>query len=114
MCFDSSQCGNPAISFNGTSPVTVISLDEQEVKPIDQQFNVGRDVVVQELMTVVDLADPKCSSLGEPGNPVELVYATYQGELWIHDPRFVSRFSSLSSFSIFLLLTFDSTSGTLR
>mmetsp|Transcript_3881 Transcript_3881/g.6489 ORF Transcript_3881/g.6489 Transcript_3881/m.6489 type:complete len:2423 (+) Transcript_3881:72-7340(+) len=87
VCFDS-KCGNPQIDFDGGSPATVLTLDENEVVPIDEQTNAGRDPLLQDLITTTTLSDLKCSSIGEPGNPVDAIFGTYKGELWLHDPRF--------------------------
>jgi len=86
-----SQGGNPSIEFSlEKQPNTLISLQNNQVTPIDQQYIQDAVPAIQELLVTRDLSDPVCSSIAEPGNPIDAVFATYNGEYWIHDPRFVS------------------------
>lgn len=87
--------GNPPINFDpsiGASPnVLITSLSTSNAQPIDSQyFQDSANFPVQELILTQDLSDAVCSSLREPGNPINPVFATFEGQYWMHDPRFVS------------------------
>lgn len=84
------QGGNPSVAFEGATPNVLISLNDDEISPIDVQYVRGDGPSVQEVIVTKSLSDSKCASIGETGNPIDPVYAMYKGELWIHDPRFVS------------------------
>lgn len=89
------QGGNPSIEFPADrQPNVLVSIEDDEATPIDQQYILGAVPSVQELLVVMDLADAACSVIGEPGNPANQVVAFYKGEYWIHDPRFVSQIVS--------------------
>lgn len=88
--------GNPIVSFEGDiEPYTKISIANYEAASngVDTEYFQDRLPAVQEILTGRDLSDPLCSSIGEPGNPVNTVIATYRGALYVHDPRFVSVFA---------------------
>jgi hypothetical protein len=84
--------GNPSIMFSGNElPKTLIRISNKEdAKPIDTQYIKGAIPAIQEILVTSDLSDPICSSLANPGNPVDAVFAKFNGNYWIHDPRFVS------------------------
>jgi hypothetical protein len=83
--------GNPLITFSGNElPKTLITIANDEVTPIDTQYIKGAVPPVQDLSVISDLSDPTCPSLANPGNPVDAVFAKFNQEYWIHDPRFVS------------------------
>jgi hypothetical protein len=85
--------GNPIIQFDasiGAIPNVVITLTSVDAQPVDTAFFEKSAVKVQELILVKDLTDTICQSLKEPGNPINPVFALYDGVYWIHDPRYVS------------------------
>jgi hypothetical protein len=85
------QGGNPSVEFvDGQQPNIRISIETSQATPIDQQYMQEESIAIQELLITTDLTDPACSSIGEPGNPSSPVFAIYDGDYWIHDPRFVS------------------------
>lgn len=97
--------GNPPISFDGTEPHTKIAIANNEARAIDENFIAGRTPAVQEIIIIRALSDDKCTTIGEPGNPFDTVIATYNGELWVHDPRFVS-IASYCSVNPFLVCVY--------
>lgn len=84
--------GNPIVAFEGIEPHTKISIDNDEASTngVDTEYFEGRLPAVQEILIGRDLSDPQCNSIGEPGNPVDTIIASYRGALYVHDPRFVS------------------------
>ena len=79
------------ITFSGNElPKTWITIADDEVTPIDTQYIQGAVPAIQELFVTSDLSDSICPTLANPGNPVDAVFAKFNGEYWIHDPRFVS------------------------
>lgn len=82
--------GNPPIEFNsGVQPNALVQINS--ATPIDSKYFVGgNNEAVQEIILTQDLSDAVCSSLGEPGNPLNPVFGFYDGKYWMHDPRFVS------------------------
>lgn len=88
------QGGNPIIQFNllgGSLPATVVTLSRNEVVPVDTNFFRDEKISTQELILASDLSDPACSSIAEHStNKFVTVFGLYEGEYWIHDPRFVS------------------------
>jgi len=85
--------GNPGIDFDSSinaNPNIVINLSSSNASPIDEEYFENEVVTVQELILTQELSDTICDSLGEPGNPINPVFAMYNGIYWIHDPRFVS------------------------
>jgi hypothetical protein len=83
--------GNPSIQFmGGELPKTLIVMANEEAIPIDTKYITGAVPAVQELLVTSYLSDPICSSIAEPGNPIDAVFAKYNGDYWFHDPRFVS------------------------
>jgi hypothetical protein len=85
--------GNPAIQFDssiGANPNIVIQLSTSNAVPVDSQYFQKSSVKDQEIMLTRDLSDAVCQSIKEPGNPINPVFALYNGVYWIHDPRFVS------------------------
>lgn len=84
--------GNPAVEFNsGATPNILVSLSNADASPADTTYFQYESVQVQELILTSDLSDAACSSIGEPGNPVNPVFATFGGNYFMHDPRFVSK-----------------------
>jgi hypothetical protein len=88
------QGGNPIIQFSllrGSLPETVVTLSRNEVVPVDTNFFRDEKISAQELILASDLSDPACSSIAEQStNKFFTVFGLYEGEYWIHDPRFVS------------------------
>jgi hypothetical protein len=85
--------GNPTIQFDssiGADPNILINLSQADVTPYDSKYFVKSVVKVQEIQLIRDLSLSVCASLHEPGNPINPVFALYDGVYWIHDPRFVS------------------------
>jgi hypothetical protein len=96
--------GNPAIQFDSSinaTPNALVTLSLANAKPIDEQYfnnqvlqNSPTSSIpvtsIQELILTETLSDEVCASLGEPGNPINPVFALFEGSYWIHDPRFVS------------------------
>lgn len=86
--------GNPPVNFDptiGAGPNVLINLSSSDAQPIDTQYFQGSpDFPVQELILTSDLSDAICASLREPGNPLNPVFARFQNQYWMHDPRFVS------------------------
>ena len=89
------QGGNPIIQFNflgGRLPVTILTLSRNEVQPVDTNFFRDEKIFPQELILASDLSDPVCISIAE--QTTDKIFTTafglYEGEYWIHDPRFVS------------------------
>lgn len=96
--------GNPAIQFDSSiyvTPNVLVNLSLANAKPIDEKYFTNQRIVTrttstpitsfQELILTQTLSDAVCDSLGEPGNPIDPVFALFNGSYWIHDPRFVSR-----------------------
>ena len=85
--------GNPIIQFDssiGADPNILIDLSLADATPYDSKYFVKSAVKVQEIQLTRDLSLNVCASLHEPGNPINPVFARYDGVYWIHDPRFVS------------------------
>jgi hypothetical protein len=85
--------GNPAIQFDASLNITpgiVVNLSPINAKPIGLKYFQKETVKEQLLILTQNLTDGICATLGRPGNPMQPVFALYQGEYWIHDPRFVS------------------------
>ena len=96
--------GNPAIQFDSsinTTPNKLVNLSPANSKPVDDRYfrnqvlrtsqNSSTSITsIQELILTETLSDAVCASLGEPGNPIDPVFALFEGSYWIHDPRFVS------------------------
>jgi hypothetical protein len=92
-CYDlyfNGVSGNPPIKFEGMEPHTKIVVQGNEAQAVDGFYFEARTPSVQEIIVTKDLSDSSCKSIGEPGNPFDTVIASYGGELWVHDPRFVS------------------------
>ena len=97
--------GNPAIQFDlplNVTPNVLVSLTLANAQPIDEKYfknqrsqaTTSTTTLIpsaQELILTDNLSDAVCDSLGEPGNPINPVFALFDGFYWIHDPRFVSR-----------------------
>ena len=103
------QGGNPTIQFvGGSPPQSVINIATSDgslkLRAVDQQYYANATPAVQDLLLVSSLTDPICSKLTQPGNPIDLVLALYDGKYWIHDPRHVRPFSSPYSREILLLV----------
>ena len=87
------EFGNPGIDFDSSinaNPNVLINLSSSNAIPIDEKYFENESVTVQELILTQDLSDTICDSLGVSGNPINPVFAMYDGIYWIHDPRFVS------------------------
>jgi hypothetical protein len=85
--------GNPEINFDssiGANPNILINLSQEDAKTIDDRFFEKSRVKSQEITLTRNLSASICKSLRQPGNPINPVFALYNGEYWIHDPRFVS------------------------
>jgi hypothetical protein len=85
--------GNPSIQFDASLNITpgiVVNLSPTNAKPIGLKYFQKEKVKEQLLMLTQNLTDAVCSTLGRPGNPIQPVFALYQGEYWMHDSRFVS------------------------
>jgi hypothetical protein len=85
--------GNPIVQFLlGDFPETVVDLSTGEVEPVDTIFFQDEKISTQELILRSDLSDPACSSIAEQNDvkSLKVVFGLYEGEYWIHDPRFVS------------------------
>jgi hypothetical protein len=96
--------GNPTIQFDSEIPNIVINLDPSDVAPHDSKYFAKESVKLQEIQLTKDLSNENCSSIHEPGNPINPVFAFYDNSYWIHDPRFVSR-KHISLHLLHLLLT---------
>ena len=94
--------GNPGIQFDSSlnaTPNVLVNLTPQNAQFIDEKYfrNLRTPTTNhpipsgQELILTDNLSDAVCSSLGESGNPINPVFALFNGSYWIHDPRFVSR-----------------------
>ena len=88
--------GNPRLRFDpsiGAPPNHLIDLSGSEaiLQPHMPELYGGQSYspAVQEIMLMSDLELDQCKSFGITGNPEDPVFATYKGEVWIHDPRFV-------------------------
>lgn len=104
--------GNPVIQFDASinaTPNVLVYLSIANAQPIDEKYFKNRTLrtasntipstlipSAQELILTEDLSDAVCASIGEPGNPINPVFALFNGSYWIHDPRFVSVSSSSS------------------
>lgn len=96
--------GNPMIQFDSSinaTPNVLVSLSLANAKPVDERYFKNQVLrtsptssipvtSIQELILTESLSDAVCASLGEPGNPIDPVFALFEGSYWIHDPRFVS------------------------
>ncbi len=90
--------GNPTIQFDssiGANPNVLITLSTSVATAIDSKYFATESVKMQEIVLTQDLTTTVCASLKEPGNPVNPVFALFNGVYWIHDPRFVSPFYPL-------------------
>lgn len=84
--------GNPSIQFGaGQQPNVLLAIPIGGARAVDTQYYQGEDEVVQEIILTQTLSDVTCASLMEPGNPVNPVFALFDGVHWMHDPRFVSQ-----------------------
>ena len=85
--------GNPTIQFDasiGANPNVLITLTASAATARDSKYFATESVKMQEIVLTKDLNSSVCASLGEPGNPLNPVFAIFNGVYWIHDPRFVS------------------------
>jgi hypothetical protein len=92
--------GNPPIMFDSlvnATPNALVSLSSANAKPIDERYFTKQSTKIQEIILTQTLSDPVCNLLGEPGNPINPVFALYDGVYWIHDPRFVSSIAAFLS-----------------
>jgi hypothetical protein len=84
--------GNTAIRFDSSinaMPNILIKLSSEDAVSIDDRFFENSIIKQQEIILIRDISDDICDSLGEPGNPINPVFAFYKGVYWMHDPRFV-------------------------
>jgi hypothetical protein len=87
------KIGYPSIQFDASLNITpgiVVNLSPANAKPSGLKYFQDEIVKVQLLTLTQNLTDAVCSTLGRPGNPIQPVFALYQGEYWMHDSRFVS------------------------
>lgn len=87
------QMGNPLVQFASPDhlPKIVVALSKDEVAPIDTQYFADSKITNQELILTSSLSDPACSAIPElTANNGLTVFGLYEGDYWIHDPRFVS------------------------
>ena len=85
--------GNPVIQFDssiGANPNILIELTSNDAEPIDMKYFTRATVKMQEIILTRNLDFDVCASILETGNPVNPVFALYDGVYWIHDPKFVS------------------------
>jgi len=85
--------GIPSIQFDASLNITpgiVVNLSSTNAKPIGLKYFQKEKVKEQLLILTQNLTDAVCSTLGRPGNPIQPVFALYNGEYWMHDSRFVS------------------------
>jgi hypothetical protein len=98
--------GNPPINFDAEFPEIMLTLGSDEVVPVDTQFYQG-EVPIQELIVKSPLSDPQCPSIPELKYLSKPVFARFDDNFWIHDPRFVSsslmRVFGLMQYLIFYL-----------
>jgi hypothetical protein len=90
------EYGNPTIQFDssiGVNPNVLITLSTSDATAIDSQYFATESVKMQEIVLTKDLNLSACASLNEPGNPLNPVFALFNGVYWIHDPRFVRQLS---------------------
>jgi hypothetical protein len=90
--------GNPEIQFdfeNGATPNILIDLSSDDAKTVDDRFFENSRIPNQEIILTRHLSDSICETLGNPGNPINPVFALYDGVYWMHDPRFVSTFDCI-------------------
>ncbi|KAI2490759.1 Protein of unknown function (DUF1501) [Fragilaria crotonensis] len=83
--------GNPTIQFDssiGANPNVVITLSTSVAAASDNKYFSTESVKMQEIVLTQDLTASVCASLKETGNPVNPVFALFNGAYWIHDPRF--------------------------
>lgn len=80
--------GNPPIEFDAdTTPNILLAIPTGRASVIDPEYfptNANEEIIVTRRLT-----NAECASLGEPGVPVNPVFAFYRGNYYIHDPRFV-------------------------
>ncbi len=89
--------GNPTIQFDasiGANPNVLITLTASAATARDSKYFATESVKMQEIVLTKDLTSSVCASLKEPGNPLNPVFALFNGVHWIHDPRFVSQLCS--------------------
>jgi hypothetical protein len=85
--------GNPLVQFTSPDhlPKIVVALSKDEVAPIDTKYFASSKIINQELILTSNLSDPACSAIPElTTNNGLIVFGLYEGDYWIHDPRFVS------------------------
>jgi hypothetical protein len=85
--------GNPTIQFDssiGAKPNVLITLSASVATAVNSKYFATENVKMQEIVLTRDITSSICASLKEPGNPVNPVFALFNGVYWIHDPRFVS------------------------
>jgi len=97
------KIGYPTIRFNASLNITpgiVVNLSPTNAKPIGLKYFQNEIVKEQLLILTQNLTDAVCTTLGRPGNPIQPVFALYQGEYWMHDSRFVSTLTFYSGITI--------------
>jgi hypothetical protein len=89
--------GNPIVQFEPgvVEPSLLLQIPVNGAIPIDTQYFQGRyqgaAESIPEIILKTELSDSICASIGPTGNPIQPVFALFNGVYWIHDPRFVSR-----------------------
>ena len=74
--------GNPGIQFDssiGANPNILIQLSTSSAVPVDSQYFQKASIKEQELILTRDLSDAVCQTIKEPGNPINPVFALYNG-----------------------------------
>ena len=93
--------GNPPVNFDGIDdptilPTLVVPLSDADVVPMDTDFFGGKEPPIQRIRTTKPLSHTLCTQLDSTrGGPVPVVFAEYQSQYWIHDPRVVLLENSL-------------------
>ena len=77
--------GNPPVDIDGSGYANTVNLDGNEAQPIDENLYQGQ---VQMLSIVGDVNDGKCSGFHRGPGLVPTVFAKYDGEWFVHSPRF--------------------------
>ena len=92
--------GNPTVKFDssiGANPNKLITLTSADATGIDDRYFSKSTVKRQEIVLTRDITGSTCSSLKEPGNPIDPVFARFNNLYWIHDPRYVSQYLAKSA-----------------
>lgn len=88
--------GNPIVQFEPgmVEPNLLLNIPASAASPIDTQYFQGHYQgafePIPEIILKTPLSDSICANIGPTGNPIQPVFALFDGVYWIHDPRFVS------------------------